>query len=143
VLTTGETKLNHVLRTYGAVGVLYNSSLKDQVIFLVTFDASLNIRGLVSIFQSVSKNIISLELNGYLGKSNEITFEQGVNQKKYVFSHGWGDCPAGCIEHHLWTVTIASDGSITLLESGDPILPQTAPHPIGADLSSTDTHIGD
>ena len=34
---------------------------------------------------------------------------------------GWGDCPAGCINEHLWTYTVGSDGTLALLhESGDP-----------------------
>ena len=33
---------------------------------------------------------------------------------------GWGDCPAGCINRHVWTFNVAADGSLTLIEeSGD------------------------
>jgi hypothetical protein len=35
---------------------------------------------------------------------------------------GWGDCPAGCINRHVWTFHVAADGTLTLLsESGDPL----------------------
>jgi hypothetical protein len=34
---------------------------------------------------------------------------------------GWGDCPAGCINHHTWTFEVAADGGVTPKgESGDP-----------------------
>ena len=33
---------------------------------------------------------------------------------------GWGDCPAGCIDHHTWTFSVAPDGTVTLQsEEGD------------------------
>jgi hypothetical protein len=38
------------------------------------------------------------------------------------FEVGWGDCPAGCIDRHHWTYTVASDGSVQLVaESGPPV----------------------
>jgi hypothetical protein len=126
LLATGESELDQVLSTYGVAGVrCSNPNPKNK--FVVAFDASLNIRGLVSLFQSASNNILIAEPNTFFGDGNKITFEQGINQKKYVFSQGWGDCPSGCIGRHLWTVTIASDGSLTLQESGNPIPPGGAP----------------
>jgi ABC-type transport system substrate-binding protein len=35
---------------------------------------------------------------------------------------GWGDCPSGCIDSHVWDFEVSADGQVTLLgESGDPI----------------------
>lgn len=35
---------------------------------------------------------------------------------------GWGDCPAGCINRHRWSYSVAPDGSTTLLsDTGDPV----------------------
>jgi hypothetical protein len=35
---------------------------------------------------------------------------------------GWGDCPSGCIDEHVWDFEVSADGQVTLLgESGDPI----------------------
>ena len=35
---------------------------------------------------------------------------------------GWGDCPAGCIERHVWTYDVDATGGLTLVgESGDPV----------------------
>ena len=35
---------------------------------------------------------------------------------------GWGDCPAGCIERHVWTYDVDARGGLTLVgESGDPV----------------------
>jgi hypothetical protein len=35
---------------------------------------------------------------------------------------GWGDCPAGCIDRHVWTFEVGPDGSMKLVnESGKPV----------------------
>lgn len=35
---------------------------------------------------------------------------------------GWGDCPAGCINRHVWTFDVDARGGITPgAESGDPV----------------------
>jgi hypothetical protein len=35
---------------------------------------------------------------------------------------GWGDCPAGCIQRHVWTYDVDANGGITLVsESGDQV----------------------
>ena len=35
---------------------------------------------------------------------------------------GWGDCPAGCINRHRWSYSVARDGATTLLsETGDAV----------------------
>jgi len=35
---------------------------------------------------------------------------------------GWGDCPAGCIERHVWTFDVDANGGVKLVgETGDPV----------------------
>ena len=35
---------------------------------------------------------------------------------------GWGDCPAGCIERHVWTYDVGPTGGLTLVsETGDEV----------------------
>lgn len=35
---------------------------------------------------------------------------------------GWGDCPAGCIERHVWTFEVDESGAVELIEeTGDPV----------------------
>jgi hypothetical protein len=39
---------------------------------------------------------------------------------------GWGDCPAGCINHHTWVYQVTRDGAVELLsEEGDPLAGET------------------
>jgi hypothetical protein len=36
---------------------------------------------------------------------------------------GWGDCPAGCINEHRWTYTVARSGSVKLVKEQGDLLP--------------------
>jgi hypothetical protein len=41
-----------------------------------------------------------------------------------TFTVGWGDCPAGCINKHVWTFAVAPDGRVGLIgEEGEPVPP--------------------
>ena len=43
------------------------------------------------------------------------------------FHVGWGDCPAGCIDEHVWTYEVRNDGAAVLVkETGDRIPPEVA-----------------
>jgi len=45
--------------------------------------------------------------------------DNGGYEIKLTF--GWGDCPAGCINHHTWVFQVGPDGTVTKTgESGDP-----------------------
>jgi hypothetical protein len=37
---------------------------------------------------------------------------------------GWGDCPAGCIDHHVWTFAVGADGTVSLASETGPAVPQ-------------------
>jgi len=51
---------------------------------------------------------------GTIGASTNITVLDQSDGWNIVFWQGSGDCPAGCINHHFWYVTVAKDGAITL-----------------------------
>lgn len=39
-----------------------------------------------------------------------------------VLTVGWGDCPAGCINRHVWTFDVKADGALALVtETGDSV----------------------
>jgi hypothetical protein len=40
-----------------------------------------------------------------------------------VFTVGWGDCPAGCINRHQWTFAVAPDGQVGLIGEQGPEVP--------------------
>jgi hypothetical protein len=40
---------------------------------------------------------------------------------------GWGDCPSGCIEKHVWTYSVTRSGEVTLMSEGGPPVPSDLP----------------
>jgi hypothetical protein len=40
-----------------------------------------------------------------------------------VFTVGWGDCPAGCINRHRWTFAVAPGGQVGLIGEEGPEVP--------------------
>lgn len=45
-----------------------------------------------------------------------ITLDQLSPQNTYTFSHGYGDCPAGCIYRDTWVFSVAADGTVWLVD---------------------------
>jgi Carboxypeptidase regulatory-like domain len=73
--------------------------------------------------------------SGLIGQSNWYTVEpaSGVGAFIVTVRIGWGDCEAGCIEEHTWTVAVAPDGALTILsETGQPVPEDAWPSPLGA-----------
>jgi hypothetical protein len=44
----------------------------------------------------------------------EVKPASGVGAFLVTMRIGWGDCPSGCIDQHVWTYAVAPDGSVTL-----------------------------
>ena len=40
---------------------------------------------------------------------------------------GWGDCPAGCIDHHQWRYLVRPDGTIVVHDETGPPVPAGVP----------------
>jgi hypothetical protein len=123
-LTTGESAVDDLLRTFKAVRVERLMSLSDAVLFTVHFEDPLNPRELARRFD-VASSYIEGHGNGTVGDGDQIARETQGGVRVYTFSRGWGDCPAGCIYRRNFKVTLHPDGETTLEESGDD--PTTTP----------------
>ncbi len=69
---------------------------------------------------------------GLIGQSSWYTVEPASGVGAFVarIRIGWGDCPAGCIDEHIWTYAIGPRGEVTLLsEDGPPVPPDAWPTP--------------
>jgi len=56
----------------------------------------------------------------------QVTSASGVGVFVVEVRVGWGDCPAGCIDQHLWVYAVGPDGTVsTVSEKGAPV-PATA-----------------
>lgn len=64
-----------------------------------------------------AKNLVtSAEPNNIVGGGDRIRYQAGV----YEFSHGWGDCPSGCLNRHYWKFSVSPSGAKLISESGSP-----------------------
>jgi hypothetical protein len=80
-------------------------------------------RVLAEWIRAASRHMQWVQPNIVFGGSDQITFEQIGAGKRYTFSHGWGDCPAGCIHRHSWEITVLPGGQLRLREYGEPVPP--------------------
>jgi hypothetical protein len=118
---TGQATLDDLLTQYKATSVQYLSELNSALVFVVHFDDPLNTKALIAPLSAASTSIVGVHSNGIIGDGNQIMRTVEGGKRVYAFSVGWGDCPAGCYARHTWTVTIAADGGISVVESGNPL----------------------
>jgi hypothetical protein len=74
-------------------------------LFLLTFNPYLNIPKLAELYER-HEDIIYAEISGYFGDGDDIELQMKNGAFNFVFSHGWGDCPSGCIERYNWYVAV-------------------------------------
>ena len=137
-LTTGDAAVDGLLQEFGALTIRdyigprqYRSERFIQWLeekrhyryFYLTFAHPFNLRPLAERIQAASRYFHGVGGGGNAGDGDRITFEQIGASKRYTFSHGWGDCPSGCIHRHSWEVTLLPDGDLRLREYGDPLPP--------------------
>jgi hypothetical protein len=61
-----------------------------------------------------------------IGQSAWYTVDPASDGWTVSVTMGWGDCPAGCIEKHVWTYSVTTSGSVTLLAETGPAVPPEA-----------------
>ncbi len=120
-MTTGESGLDSLLRQYDVTSVHDVGPTPGGETFQVNFGQPMNPPAAASSIKSASSNILSAAPDTLGGDGDQITFQTSGGGKVYTFSHGWGDCAAGCTSRHNWQITIAPDGSMTETESGTPL----------------------
>lgn len=125
-LTTGEAKLDSLLTDFNLTKVEALSGRGDGATFLLTFADPLNIPSLIGRLTAASESWDTLSKNYTAGDGNLIGLLNKDASRVYTFSMGWGDCPAGCISRHTWEVTLNTDGSVAVKESGPSPLAATA-----------------
>jgi hypothetical protein len=119
---TGQAALDDLLTQYKVKSIQFLSDLNGAQVFVLRFDDPLNTKALLAPLTAASPSIVGADANGAIGDGDQITRTTADGGKRvYAFSVGWGDCPAGCISRHTWTVTVAADGGISVAESGNPL----------------------
>lgn len=99
---SGHNSLDSIL-------LYYDFSFYSHMHFYRTTDIAdfnttknLNIKKLASLVDSLPQ-ILHAAPNGYfLNRENNISSRIDSNYVELIYSHGWGDCPAGCIYRRYW-----------------------------------------
>jgi hypothetical protein len=72
----------------------------------------------------------------------ELAPASGVGAFVVTVRIGWGDCPAGCIDEHVWHYAVAPDGAVSVVSEEGPSVPDEAwPSPLGASRTLGDIEI--
>ena len=62
----------------------------------------------------------------------EVAPASGVGAFVVTVRIGWGDCPAGCIDEHIWHYAVGPDGSVSVVSESGVAVPDDAwPDPEG------------
>ena len=119
--TTGEAMLDALLtefapETITSLGTFDGAS---AAYFTVRFGQSLNMVKLAERLRNVSANIVAADPNGTVGDGDNIKRLAGSPNRRYEWSRGSGDCPAGCINRDTWYFDVSADGrTVTLVSEG-------------------------
>jgi hypothetical protein len=109
-LLTGNPAIDSLTALYQMTAVDIHSFC-----FVLNFAQPLKMTLLAAIYEKIP-GVIFAEPNGYIGDGDNIEWFKKNNTWHLAFSHGWGDCPAGCINRYYWYVTINENLTAQLIE---------------------------
>ncbi|MBC8141082.1 MAG: hypothetical protein H7Y38_06540 [Armatimonadetes bacterium] len=89
--------------------------------FTLKFGQSLNMVKLAERLRAASAVIVAADPNRFAGDGDDIVRDDAAGKKRYIWSRGSGDCPAGCINRYSYTFEIAADGTVILVREGEEI----------------------
>ncbi|MCC6840692.1 MAG: T9SS type A sorting domain-containing protein [Flavobacteriales bacterium] len=122
ITPTGTPSIDTLLSTYGASFTGYQTWPWGAS--TVTFETqhNVNIPALCSLFEA-QPGVGYAEPNGGCCDGDRITDSVYTDHVNLAYSHGWGDCPAGCTERRFWTFNVYPDCSVQYLGSYGSTLP--------------------
>lgn len=92
--------------------------LSDLV--MIEFGPCYNPLRLIPIY-SDAPGVIYVEPNWTIGDGDDIGI---LESGRYLYTHGWGDCLAGCPFHHQWVIAVLN-GEVRIIEEyGDQVATQ-------------------
>ncbi len=123
--TTGEPALDALLAEFAPeqIRALGGAIETMPAYFTVRFGQSLNMVKLAERLKAASANITAANPDYAAGDGNNIVRvanTPGDGSRRYVFSRGSGDCPAGCIDRYSYAFAVSANGeTVTLLREYD------------------------
>ncbi len=106
---SGNNTVDNIMDKYGlTLDNYYQWSIGDYA--MVKSSESLNLNALAKVFESVP-GVLSAEVDAVIGGGNDITYinHPEDNYKEYIYSVGYGDCPAGCTKRRYYRFHVITD----------------------------------
>lgn len=118
---TGDPQVDEIINKYSLTLVEYNE-LKNLPSAHATLqsDRAINMYAVGKLFETIDK-VNGSGPEGIIGGGNDIKFLLFNSHLRFTFEYGYGDCPAGCINHHLWHFNIHEDGSVEFIDEEGPL----------------------
>lgn len=116
VIPTGNEQLDGILEAYAFDSVdVYYGYPDFSWLSLYTSEAY-NMIPVAEEFATVNSILQATMYGGCIGDGNTITLERNNDFATLTFSIGWGDCPAGCINHRYWEFRV-TNGSAEFIQA--------------------------
>jgi len=78
-------------------------------------DSIYNITPIINILNTLPGVVYATEGPTPVGDGDNITYNSTPSYEELIYSHGWDDCPSGCIERCYWVFHVFSDCSATFV----------------------------
>lgn len=114
---SGNKKLDDLIKLFG---LKIDSLQKEQ--FILVSEIGIN-QAMLSAELEKLPFISKAKPNYCAGDGSQIEIiEFTTDFIRLIYSHGWGDCPSGCINRHYWDIGVFGSGTIKILqEYGKPL----------------------
>ena len=103
-LLTGNSYVDSLTQTYFLINVNPPPGI-NWYWFDLYFQFQMNTPALAEVY-NLHPDIFGAYANGYGGDGDDIIYFQKNEVQHFVFSHGWGDCLAGCMYRHNYYVKL-------------------------------------
>ncbi len=115
IIPTGNNKIDSLSNVFGLSIDSYNSFGNSEIYHSVTFksNSNLNLKPLSVLFTTVS-GVFSSDLKNDVatGVFDSIGVSLTPNYVELIYSHGWGDCPSGCMYRKFYNFKVYNDCSV-------------------------------
>lgn len=116
-IPTGTTAIDELLSAYGITLELYDTWLGGSN-HLVVFNTAEN-RNLFALCAqfNAQPGVLYANINSLAGDGDRITDSIFTDHVNLLYSHGWGDCIAGCGARRYWEFNVFFDCSVEFVGS--------------------------
>jgi len=120
-----EEFMNGEYHGLDSLNTLYGPVEMELILFnyiLLEFSLNYNPECLSPIY-SAAEGVLSAQPNHTIGDGDDINATiMDSSFSVYTFRRGWGDCPSGCMEEHLWKFYVTESTVTFMQHEGNPIL---------------------